>query len=106
MRLFTAVELGAEVRAAAAAYSRGLRSRIEQAGLQFRARWIPEDNLHVTLTFLGEVADARLAAIAAALDAPLVTPRFVAVVAGAGVFPPSGAPRIVWLGIDEGSDAL
>lgn len=53
MRLFIALELPARVRAAATAVARRLR----QSGAD--VKWVAEENLHVTLKFLGEVDPSR-----------------------------------------------
>lgn len=102
MRLFVAVELEEHVRRAAAAAS----AQVRKAAADLDARWIAEENLHITLVFLGEVGDDRVAAVRAALDVPFRTPPFSIDVGGAGAFPPSGPPRVLWLGVREGRSAL
>jgi len=63
-------------------------------------RWTPADRLHVTLKFLGAVPEERLdpvrdaMAVAAAGSRPLRLE-----VRGAGGFPSSRRPRVVWLGL-------
>jgi 2'-5' RNA ligase len=106
VRLFTAVELDPAVRSAAARAAAELRRAIERANPLFRARWIPEDNFHVTLVFLGEVPDARVPAVLAALEPPPTVPAFVLTLGRFGAFPATGMARILWLGVDEGSAAL
>ncbi len=64
------------------------------------------EQLHVTLRFLGEVTEADAEAVRAALRAPFETPPFLARVSRLGCFPPSGPPRVLWLGIGEGSDGM
>jgi len=70
-------------------------------------RWIPEQNLHLTLAFLGNVESRRIAGIQDLLDkAPArylpITARF----GGLGSFPNQKRPRIIWLGVMEGSKEL
>jgi 2'-5' RNA ligase len=67
-------------------------------------RWVPRDNLHVTVWFLGEVREPE--ALVATLRAPIGIRPFTMHVAGAGLFPPTGAPRVVWLGLPAGRDGL
>jgi 2'-5' RNA ligase len=62
MRLFAAVELPADVRAAVAAAARPV---LADAGV----RPVAEENLHVTIRFLGDVAPDRLSAVRQALAA-------------------------------------
>ncbi len=103
MRLFAAVELDPAVRSAAAAVSQHLRARLEGA---LDARWIPEENLHITLWFIGEVADDRAPALMSALDPPFDVPPFELTIGGAGAFPPSGPPRVLWIGVRRGSPGM
>ena len=57
MRLFLGIELEDAVTAAAAEAARALKTRLSTAAPEFDARWVPRPNLHVTLWFLGELAD-------------------------------------------------
>jgi 2'-5' RNA ligase len=106
MRLFIGIELDDRVRAAAAAAVAHLRSRLESADEGFSARWVPTENLHVTLWFIGEVADSRALEIDAALRAGFDVRPFTMRVAGFGAFPASGPMRVFWLGVRAGSENL
>ena len=106
MRLFFGVELDEAVKAAAADVGERLRQRLGADAPDFEARWIAPENLHITIWFLGEVDDARADAVAAAFAPSLTVPSFELAVAGAGAFPPSGAPRVVWIGVRQGSEEL
>jgi 2'-5' RNA ligase len=64
------------------------------------------DHLHVTLAFIGEVAEPRAAAIIQAWADPLPAAPFDLAFGAAGVFPPHGAPRVLWLGITTGAEQL
>jgi len=87
------------------------RATIEDLGRPLRAidglRWVPTENHHLTLAFLGWVeADARSAIedrlAAAAADA---TP-FMTLVGGLGRFPERGKARVVWVGLDDPTGSL
>ena len=106
MRLFVAAEPSGAVRAAAAAAAGRLRQRLESLGAGHGLRWVPEENLHLTVWFLGEVSEPRCAAVLAALAAPLHVAPFDLHVSGYGAFPPSGPPRVLWLGVIAGVDEL
>jgi RNA 2',3'-cyclic 3'-phosphodiesterase len=70
-------------------------------------RWVPPENLHYTVKFLGELTAARLPEMEAALEA--VGRRHVAfdaALAGGGCFPGAQRPRILWVGMGEGAAAL
>ena len=102
MRLFVGLELDEPVRAAAAAASSRLERRLSSVACDFKARWVAPDNLHITVWFFGEVADAPAARLADHLAAPLGLPPFDLDVRGCGAFPRSGAPRVLWIGTVEG----
>jgi RNA 2',3'-cyclic 3'-phosphodiesterase len=103
MRLFVGVELDEHVKTAAASVVERLRSFSQRTVPKLDVRWIPPANLHITLWFIGEVADARADAIAGALKrSPMSTLPFDLALAGCGAFPPSGPPRIFWIGVRQG----
>jgi 2'-5' RNA ligase len=96
-RLFVAVDLAPEPRAALAA----LIAATAHAHPVPSARWTPTAHLHVTLRFLGSVPEAEIAALQAALAA-VSAPRFSVALAGVGVFPAADAgksPRVLWAGL-------
>jgi 2'-5' RNA ligase len=96
-RIFVALMLGAE---GGARLMREVRATL---GGEERAFRLPRDEgVHLTLVFLGDVAEERLdprrRALAAALGgAP--APRLV--VAGTGAFPGRGRARVLWSGVRE-----
>jgi 2'-5' RNA ligase len=104
MRLFIAIDLDSAARETIAAEQRALARAI---GDDRSLRWVRTDQMHLTLVFLGEVSDAGVPPLVAAIGAPLSTPTFDLGFAGFGVFPPRGAPRVLWLGVKTGaSDAV
>ncbi len=103
MRLFIGVELDDAVRDSAAAIANSLRRHL---GHRVDARWVPASNLHITLWFIGNVTDDRADEILRALHRPFTIPAFNAHIGGLGAFPPSGAPRVFWLGVRSGAAPL
>jgi 2'-5' RNA ligase len=98
VRLFVAVHLPTELTDRAAA--------VLPAALPALKRVRPE-LMHVTLAFLGWTPDDRLEAVNEAARAAAAGHRaFDLTLSGAGRFPAAGRPRVVWLGIGEGADAL
>ena len=72
---------------------------IRQLGLP--VKWMPPEGIHVTLKFLGEVADAREPELRAALGrAAAGIPALPLVVGGFGAFPALDRPRIIWAGLE------
>jgi len=106
-RLFVAVPAADEVRADVGK----LMEKVAGGPITERGpgqpRWVRVDDLHLTLRFLGATPDERQAEIAAALaTAAAETAPFRVVLSGGGAFPSAYAPRVLWIGIAEGSDDL
>ena len=101
MRLFVAIDLSDEARAAVAAEQKRLAAAL--GSRRSSPRWVKPAQLHLTLTFLGEVEEARGPAIVDALSERLAVPVFTIAFGGVGLFPPEGAPRVVWLGVARGA---
>lgn len=94
MRLFIAIELPDGIKRAIAAVQEELR----KAGAD--ASWTRPEGIHLTLKFLGDAPDAKVPAITAALAAAVrEATRFRLDVAGAGAFPNSKNPRVLWVGV-------
>ena len=63
-------------------------------------RWLSLANFHLTLKFLGDVDEAKVAPIAAALERDLYPfSCFTINAKGLGVFPDLIRPRILWVGL-------
>src|SRR5437588_2884593 len=97
-RTFIAIEIPADIR-------RRIKEHIDQLRAAFpdvRASWTREDNLHLTLKFLGDVAVARIPALSDAVAAAAheINP-FDLIVSGCGAFPPHGRPKVLWLGVHD-----
>ena len=100
MRLFVALDLDDDARRAITA----LQYRAAEAlGADRSIKTVDPARMHLTLAFLGEIADRDVPAIVDTLSLDIVVRRFAAVFQGLGVFPPRGAPRILWLGVADGS---
>jgi len=106
VRLFTAIELGDAVRAKAAAIISSLRARVEQTTPHARLTWIGEERLHLTVRFIGEVEAPLAERIISALREPLPLLPFTIGFGPLGTFPSKGAPRVIWIGIADGRDAV
>ncbi len=70
-------------------------------------KWVPPDQFHYTLKFLGEIPPLRVEAAKKALEsASLGMAAFDLELSQTGCFPASGPPRIVWAGAGEGVTLL
>jgi len=101
MRLFFGIALPDPVRTAMQQVVDTLRS----SGAN--VRWVPSSNFHVTMVFLGNVADDRASAVAQLSDAAVTdVPSFDLSWGGVGSFPTGHRPRVVWMGLQEPVPAL
>jgi 2'-5' RNA ligase len=101
VRLFIAVDLDEEARAAIASAQKRLAAAIEGAS-RSSLKWIPADRLHLTLVFLGEVDEARAGTMVDVIGADVEQAPFDLTYAGHGVFPARGAPKALWVGVSTG----
>ena len=64
------------------------------------ARWIPAENRHVTLVFVGSVRPARQSGLQAALEGACSGSGAMTLgFSGGGVFPAGKGARVVWVGL-------
>jgi 2'-5' RNA ligase len=94
MRLFVALEIPSAVRENLAALLKSLRAASPQT------RWVRPENLHVTLKFIGEAREAKLAAIRSALAGARSDQPVTLDFRGLGFFPNDKHPRVFWAGIE------
>jgi 2'-5' RNA ligase len=96
MRVFVAINLSDEERARLTGAARRLRES------DFPVRWVPPQNVHLTLKFLGEVGEDRLAELYSAVDeASSGSAAFDMALRGFGAFPSLRRPRVVWAGVEH-----
>lgn len=69
------------------------------------ARAVPEDQIHLTLRFIGEVDPPTFADIKDSLEGLEAGPLTLSI-KGTGHFPPRGQPRVLWAGIDPAGDVI
>lgn len=109
MRLFVAIDLDEAARSAIAREQKRIASAIGRDNADKALTWVAADRMHLTLVFLGEVADAAAPAIVEAVGRDVAQVPFDAVLGGVGVFPPDTSrkpPRVLWLGVGEGAAAI
>jgi len=104
VRLFLAVTPDREAQAQLGRRALELQRSLGDAASLLR--WTQAFNIHATLHFLGEIQDDRLGPICTALGRSLPEPAFEISLGEAGVFPQSGAPRVLWLAIADGAAPL
>ncbi|AEM38001.1 2'-5' RNA ligase [Pyrolobus fumarii 1A] len=67
---------------------------------------VEDYNMHITLRFLGEIPSTLIEDIYANVLSKLRFRRFRIRLVGVGAFPSITRPRVIWVGVREGSDEL
>jgi 2'-5' RNA ligase len=98
VRLFVALEIPLTARKNLSALIASLRAITREP------RWVRAENLHVTLKFLGEVAESKLAAVQTALGGIRSHQAVTLAFRGLGFFPNEKKPRVFWAGIEASSN--
>lgn len=91
MRVFVGIPLPERIRQRLAGLCSGL----------LQACWVPPENMHVTLRFVGEVDDGRAEDVDAALAA-IDARAFPLILGGIGCFERGRYVHAVWAGVDGG----
>lgn len=103
IRCFIAIDLDPDVRRRLGDVQDRLRAALRGEPL----RWVPPDGVHLTLKFLGDQPADHIEAIRQVLSAwASAAAPFELEVAGAGAFPDTARPRVVWVGVREPSGRL
>ncbi len=103
MRSFIAIELPDEVTDALRAASATIKPTLKDPAI----RWVPFENIHLTLKFLGEISADQKDAIQLALDRSSRGRETIPIIlSGFGCFPNTHKPRIFWIGLQDPSGGL
>ncbi len=98
MRCFVALDLPEPV-----------RNHLAGLGAQFagkgQVKWVPADQLHVTLLFAGDLPDEAAPALGRLLH-EVALPALSLSLASLDHFPPRGEPRVIWAKLGGDVDAL
>jgi RNA 2',3'-cyclic 3'-phosphodiesterase len=103
VRLFIAIDLDAAARAAIAIEQKRLQAILRE-DRRSSIKWVSPDHMHMTLVFLGEVKEARAAALIDDVRKDVAHAPFDLVFGEIGVFPPRGAPNVLWIGVTSGAE--
>ena len=94
LRLFWAINLPVSIRARLAEVQGKLKK------VPCDVKWVEEENLHLTMKFLGNVEVSQLSGLVEAVkDALGHTPSFALSLGGLGFFPDALRPRVLWAGL-------
>ena len=104
MRLFIAIELPQETKSRIQALAQDLFSSMPDS--KKALRWVPSDQYHLTLKFLGERPTESVTPLKAALEPVAKSQRpFDLQFQGIGSFESRKLIRAIWLGIDQGAES-
>lgn len=94
-RLFIAIPLTPDVRERVARIANGLAEEVEGV------RWVPSQNLHVTLRFIGECGASKIPDLVAWMKKAAAHLPLSLLVGGAGGFPSQASARVIWVGAED-----
>ncbi|WP_069807292.1 RNA 2',3'-cyclic phosphodiesterase [Vulcanisaeta thermophila] len=98
-RVFIAVDINDELKKPMLQLQRELMI----AGVDMKP--VEPENLHITLRFIGEITREELNEVMKRLER-LSYRRFIMHMVGVGAFPDLTRPRVIWVGVKEGSEDL
>jgi RNA 2',3'-cyclic 3'-phosphodiesterase len=97
IRAFIAIDLTPEIIKRLEQVSKQLKTRLDGVPV----RWVPVDNIHLTLKFLGDVSVANVEMLQKILLAEINGHHaFEISVGGLGAFPSARRARVVWVGVE------
>ena len=103
MRAFIAIPLPPSVRRALGS----LAADVGRAWDEGAVRWIPPDNIHLTLRFLDDTDAGLVPALAQVLDELAAAhAAFPLALQGTGAFPNPPRARVIWAGLDDPQQGL
>jgi len=101
IRTFIAVDIPDSIREKIARLQAKLKEK------KANVKWVRPQTIHITLKFLGDVEEERIDEIGEAIERAVKGFQpFTAFVGGAGRFPNDRKPRVLWVGVKKGGNAL
>jgi RNA 2',3'-cyclic 3'-phosphodiesterase len=102
-RVFVAIQLPLELRESITKHISCLREQFPDV----RASWSREENVHLTLKFVGDTPVKLVEDLSQAVaQSALAVPAFQLTIEGCGAFPSRGTPRVLWVGIESPTGEL
>ena len=95
LRVFIAIEIPLPIRQAISAQTESLRGALGPL-----VRWVPVENMHLTLKFIGDISPANVEMLEQTLTAETTgNAPFAMQIGGLGSFPTPRRARVIWIGI-------
>lgn len=106
LRHFIAIDVGDAVRDEVARVVSLINEAVAAASVPPRVTWVARSAVHLTLSFLGEVAELDVADLLKRLADPMNVEPFEVEWHGLGAFPSPRHPRTLWIGVSKGATEL
>ena len=98
IRAFIAIPLPPSLQQQIYRETKPLRARLDHDLI----RWVPPENIHITLKFLGDTEKEKLEKLKELLAKEIAqTPSFEISVKDLGVFPNISRPNVIWIGVEN-----
>ena len=96
IRAFIAINISPEIQRRLTVISEDLQESLRGVAI----RWVPVENIHLTLKFLGDVSHANLDILKKLLEAEAAgLPEFEFSAGELGAFPSIRRPRVIWVSV-------
>ena len=70
-------------------------------------KWVKSENIHLTLKFLGDIEETKIATISQKLQEVVKIHNYFEILVGKlGTFPNLLNPRVIWIGINKNEDKI
>ena len=103
IRAFIAIDLPPEVLQCLDDVSQQLRQELGGAPV----RWVPVENIHLTLKFLGDVSESNIDMLTDFLQSTVSNVKqFEISIGGLGAYPKPHRPRVIWVGVEAPSELM
>lgn len=91
-----------------------LNTALEEASHQLQealsgspVRWVPVNNIHLTLKFLGDVSEKNIRVLQTIVQTEAANHKLFEIsVGGFGVFPNAARPRVLWVGVEAPDELM
>lgn len=101
IRAFIAINISPEIKQRLEMISRDLQRSLQGVPI----RWVPVENIHLTLKFLGDVSESNLDILKEMLEAEAARHSPFDISAGElGAFPSIRRPRVIWVNVQAPPD--
>ena len=97
IRAFIAIDLPSEVLQCL----EDVEKQLKQSLGGISVRWVPVENIHLTLKFLGDVSESNIDMLTDILQSTVSSVKqFELSVGGLGAYPKPHRPRVIWVGVE------